>query len=123
LTGGDLAVGLSSLAMATVGMIATHRLVSRAKRAGNFARNFAGRRLNLVFATLSVGAYSVQFAIAAALVAVSHNAALQRALVLMLVVLYGSALGRAWEVTGITRRQIEERNPDADPGATLAGPG
>jgi hypothetical protein len=34
----------------------------------------------------------------------SRNAALQHALVLVLVVLYGTALGRTWEVAGITRR-------------------
>jgi hypothetical protein len=46
----------------------------------------------------------VQLALAAALLADDHSADLQRALVLVLVAFYGSALGRAWEVTGITRR-------------------
>jgi hypothetical protein len=39
-----------------------------------------------------------------ALLANTQSAALQRALVLVVVALYGSALGRAWVVTGITRR-------------------
>ena len=39
-----------------------------------------------------------------ALLANTESAALQRALVLVIAVFYGSALGRAWEVTGIARR-------------------
>jgi hypothetical protein len=46
----------------------------------------------------------VQFGLAVALLADDHRGALQRALVLVLVALYGSALARAWEVAGITRR-------------------
>jgi hypothetical protein len=46
----------------------------------------------------------VQLGLAVALLANNQSAALQRALVLVLVAFYGSALGRAWEVTGITRR-------------------
>jgi hypothetical protein len=104
LTGGAIVFGLSSLAMAVVGLLATRRLVPRAKRAGNFSRGFRTRRLNIVFATVSVVGYSVQLGLAIALVADTHSGALQRALVLVLVALYCSALGRAWEVTGITRR-------------------
>jgi hypothetical protein len=48
--------------------------------------------------------YSVQIGLAVALLASIQSAALQRALVLVIVVFYGSALGRIWEVTGITRR-------------------
>ena len=62
------------------------------------------RTLNLAFAAISVVGYSVQLGLAVALLTDSHSAALQRALVLVIVVFYGSALGRAWEVTGITRR-------------------
>ena len=104
LTGGSVVFGLSSLAMATVGLLATARLIPRAKRAGNFSRGFRARRLNIAFAVISAGSYSVQLALAVALLANTQSAALQRALVLVIVAFYGSALGRAWEVTGITRR-------------------
>ena len=104
LTGGSAVFGLSSLAMATVGLLATRRLVPRAKRAGNFSRGFRTRRLNIAFASISAGGYSAQFGLAVALLANAQSAALQRALVLVIVALYCSALGRAWEVTGITRR-------------------
>jgi hypothetical protein len=105
LTGGPVVFGLSSVVMAIVGLLATGRLVPRAKRAGNFSVGSRARKnLNLAFASLSVGGYSVQLGLAVALLANTHSAALQRALVLVIVVFYGSALGRAWEVTGITRR-------------------
>ena len=104
LTGGSAAFGLASLAMAAVGLVATRRLIPRARRAGNFSRGFRARRLNIAFALISVGGYSVQLVLAVALLANTHSAALQRALVLVIVALYGSALGRAWVVTGITRR-------------------
>ena len=104
LTGGPVVFGLASLAMAVVGLLATRRLVQRAKRAGNFSRDFRARKLNLVFASVSVAGYSVQLGLAVALLADTRNGALQRALVLVLVALYCSALGRAWVVTGITRR-------------------
>ncbi|WP_300612817.1 hypothetical protein [Trebonia sp.] len=104
LTGGSVVLGLSSLAMAVVGLLATRRLVPRAKRAGNFSRSFRTRKLNIAFASISVGGYSVQLGLAAALLANTQSATLQHALVLVIVALYGSALGRAWEVTGITRR-------------------
>ena len=104
LTGGPVVFGLASVAMAAVGLVATRGLIPRARRAGNFSRGFRNRRLNLVFASVSVVGYSVQLALGAALLADSGNGALQRALVLVIVCFYGSALGRAWEVTGITRR-------------------
>jgi hypothetical protein len=104
LTGGSVAIGLSSLAMAAVGLLATGRLIPRAKRAGNFARGFRARNLNIAFALTSIGSYSVQFGLAIALLANTHNGALQHALVLVIVALYCSALGRAWVVTGISRR-------------------
>jgi hypothetical protein len=109
LTGDSVDLGLSSLAMAIVGLLATSRLIPRAKRAGNFSRNFPTRRLNIVFAAISVGGYVVQLGLAVALLADTQNSALQHALVLIIVALYGSALGRSWEVTGITRRGQEER--------------
>ena len=104
LTGGPVVFGLSSIAMATIGLLATRRLIPRARRAGNFSAASRNRRLNLAFATISVVGYAAQLGLAVALLANTHSAALQRALVLVIVAFYGSALGRAWEVTGITRR-------------------
>jgi hypothetical protein len=104
LTGGSVVFGLSSLAMGAVGLLATRRLIPRAQRAGNFSRGFRARRLNIAFALISVGSYSVQLGLAAALLANTKSTALQHALVLVIVALYCSALGRAWVVTGITRR-------------------
>ena len=52
----------------------------------------------------SAAGYSMQLVLALALLADSRSAGLQHALVLVIVALYCSALGRAWEVTGITRR-------------------
>ena len=104
LTGGSVVFGLSSLTMAAVGLLVTRRLIPRARRAGNFSRGFRARRLNIAFASISAGCYSVQLGLAVALLANTQSAALQRALVLIIVALYGSALGRAWVVTGITRR-------------------
>jgi hypothetical protein len=104
LTGGSAVFGLSSLVMAIVGLLATRRLIPRAKQAGNFSPGSRTRNLNIAFALISVGGYSAQLGLAIALVADTPSAALQRALVLVIVVLYASALGRAWVVTGITRR-------------------
>jgi len=91
--------------MAIIGLLATRRLIPRAKRAGNFSSTSRNRRLNIAFASVSVVGYSVQLGLAVALLANTQSAALQRALVLVVVVFYGSALGRTWEVTGITRRR------------------
>ena len=104
LTGGAVVFGLSSIAMAAVGLLTTRLLIPRAKRAGNFASKSRNRNLNIAFASTSVVGYSVQLGLGVALLTDTHSAALQRALVLVIVVFYGSALGRAWEVTGITRR-------------------
>ena len=104
LTGGSVVFGLASLAMAILGLFATRRLIPRAKRAGNFSRGLPARKLNIAFASVSIGAYSGQLGLAIALLANTHSAALQRALVLVIVALYCSALGRTWQVTGITRR-------------------
>jgi hypothetical protein len=104
LTGGSAAFGLSSLAVAAFGVLATIRLIPRAKRAGNFSRGSRTRMLNSVFASVSAVAYPAQLGLAVGLLANGHSAALQRALVLLLVALYCSALGRAWVVTGISRR-------------------
>ena len=104
LTGGSVVFAVSSLVMAAVGLLATRNLIPRAGRAGNFSRGVPARRLNIAFASISVGGYTVQLGLAVALLANTQSAALQRALVLVIVALYCSALGRAWEVTGITRR-------------------
>jgi hypothetical protein len=105
LTGGPVVFALSSLAMAAVGVVATRRLIPRAKRAGNFSRSARTRNLNLAFASMSIAIYPAQLGLAIALLVNSQSAALQRALVLILVALYCSALGRAWVVTGINRRE------------------
>jgi hypothetical protein len=104
LTGGSVVLGLASIAMAAFGLLATRRLIARAKRAGNFSRSSRTRELNIAFASISVVGYSVQLGLAVALLANTQSGALQRALVLVIVAFYGSALGRAWEVTGINRR-------------------
>jgi hypothetical protein len=104
LTGGPVVLGLASLGMAAVGLLATRQLIPRAKRAGNFSPTSRNRNLNLAFATISVAGYSAQLGLAVALLTDTQNAPLQRALVLVIIAFYGSALGRAWEVTGITRR-------------------
>jgi hypothetical protein len=104
LTGGSVVLALSSLTMGAIGLVATKELIPRAKRAGNFAPTARSRELNLIFASISVAGYTVQLGLAVALLTNTHSAALQRALVLLLVVFYASALGRAWVVAGITRR-------------------
>jgi len=104
LTGGSVVFGLSSLAMAAVGIVATTRLIPRAMRAGNFSRGFRARNLNIAFASISAAVYPVQLGLAVALLADTRSATWEHALVLVIVALYCSALGRAWVVTGITRR-------------------
>jgi hypothetical protein len=90
--------------MAAVGLLATRQLIPRAKRAGNFSREFRARNLNIAFASISTAGYSAQLGLAVALLVNTKSSALQHALVLIIVVLYCSALGRAWVVPGITRR-------------------
>lgn len=109
LTGGAVDFGLASLIMAIVGLLSCRRLIARANRAGNFSLKFETGRLNIVFASISVAGYSVQLALAAALLADLRSTGLQHALVLVIVALYGSALGRTWEVTGITKRQSADQ--------------
>ncbi len=108
LTGGATVFGIANLVMAIVGLLATSRLIPRARRAGNFSRGFPTRTLNITFAVVSVGGYSIQLGLAVALLADPQSSALQRALVLVVVALFGSALARAWEVTGVTRRGTPE---------------
>jgi len=104
LTGGSAVLGGSSLVMAVVGLLATRGLIPRARQAGNFSRDSPTRTLNIAFASFSVVAYPVQLGLGVALLLSTRSAGLQHALVLVLVALYCSALGRAWVVTGITRR-------------------
>jgi hypothetical protein len=104
LTGGAAVLGASSAVMAMVGLLATSRLIPRARRAGNFSRGFPTRRLNLVFAFISAGGFLIQLALGIALLTDTQSSALQKASVLVVVGLFASALGRAWEVTGIRRR-------------------
>ena len=111
LTGGPGTFGLASLVVAAVALLATRQLIPRAKRAGNFSRGSRTRNLNLAFASISVGAYSIQLVLAVALLANTRSAALEHALVLVIVVLYCSALARTWEVTGINRRGGEDAAP------------
>ena len=101
---GAAVFGTSNLVMAIVGLFSTSRLIPRAKRAGNFSRGFPTRNLNLVFAVISVGGYVIQLGLAIALLADTQNSVLQHALVLVMVGLFGSAIGRTWEVTGIPLR-------------------
>jgi hypothetical protein len=69
---------------------------------------FPTRRLNIVFAFISARGYSIQLGVAIARLTDAQSSVLQRALVLVIVGLFGSALGRAWEVTGIPRRRLPE---------------
>jgi hypothetical protein len=73
----------------------------RARRAGNFARGFPTRKLNMVFAAVSAVGFATQLGLSVALLTDPHSVALQRALLVMIAVLYASGLARAWEVTGI----------------------
>ena len=104
LVGGAVSVGSISIVLALVGLTATVRLVSRAWRAGNFSETTATRYLNMTFAGSSLLGYSGQLGLAIALVVDSTNAGLQRAFVYLVIAFYISALARAWQVSGITRR-------------------
>ena len=104
LVGGSLALGVTGLGLGSLGLFATARLVPRAHAAGNFTRESGTRLLNLTFAVTSAVGYSTQFGLAIALILNQDNSGLQRALIYLLIAFYASALGRAWEVSGITRR-------------------
>ncbi len=69
LTGGAGVFGVSSVLMGVVGLLGTSRLIPRAWRAGNFSRGFPTQRLNIVFASISAGGFSVQLGLGAALLA------------------------------------------------------
>jgi hypothetical protein len=101
LTGGPSLFGIASLVMATVGLAAFRPLIARAKRAGAFSRDSPTRNLNVTFATVAVAGYTAELGLAIALLADTDSAALQRALVIVVLMLYASGLARAWEVAGI----------------------
>ena len=82
----------------------------RAERAISCA-GFPKRRINLAFAFISAAGYATQLILAAALLSNQQSAGLTRALVFMLVALFGSALARAWEVAGIGHRAPREGAP------------
>ena len=102
--GGSKTFATVSLGMAVLGLLATSRLLPRAKRAGNYARGFEKRTLNLAFTAVTLASYSAQFGLAVALLADPRNASLVRALIFLLAALIVNALGRAWEVAGIVHR-------------------
>jgi len=109
--GGTVLLATTSLTMALVGLLGTSRLMPRARRAGNFARGFPLRTLNIVFATVSVTLYSVQLVLSIALLSHSRSTGLTRSLTFMIVALFASALGRAWEVGGIGHRSPRGQDP------------
>lgn len=112
--GGVRLFATASLVMAGVGLLATGHFMPRARRAGNFVRGFPKRRINLVFAAVSAIGYSTQLILAVALLSDPQSAGLTRALVFLLVALFGSALARAWEVAGIGHRAPHEVVPPLD---------
>lgn len=109
--GGVRLFATASLVMAGIGLLATSHFMPRARRAGNFVPGFPKRRINLAFAFISAAGYLTQLILAAALLSNPQSAGLTRALVFMLVALFGSALARAWEVAGIGHRAPREGAP------------
>ena len=75
------------------------------------ARGFPKRRLNIAFAAVSAGGYTVQLVLALALLFDTSNESLVRALVFLIVALFVSALARSWEVAGIGHRSPHEDHP------------
>jgi hypothetical protein len=102
--GGPIVFATASVVMAGIGLLGTGRLLRRAKGAGILARDFPKRTLHLVFAAVAFTLYSVQLGLGIALLADSQSSSLTRALVFMIVALFVSALGRAWELAGIRQR-------------------
>ena len=102
--GGPVVFATANVVMAGFGLLGTSRLLPRAMRAGVFARGFPKGKLNRVFVMVAVTFYFVQLVLAIALLADSRSSGLVRALVFVIVALFVSALGRAWEVAGIGHR-------------------
>jgi len=115
--GGTRVLATTSLIMALVGLLGTSRLLPRAIRAGNFARDFPKRNSNLAFVAVAVSVYSIQLILALALLLNSHSAGLTRATAFVIVALFVSALGRAWEVAGIGHRSPRTDPPHRDTGS------
>lgn len=121
--GGSKTFATANLVMALVGLLGTSRLLPRAKRAGNYARGFEKRTLNLVFTAVTLTSYGAQFALALALLADARSAGFVRALVFLLVVFLVNALGRAWEVAGIVHRLPQSAVASKVGDAARRGPG
>lgn len=102
--GGTRLLATTSLIMALAGLLGTSRLLPKAIRAGNYARDFSKRNSNLAFVTAALGVYSIQLILALALLLNSQSARLTRATTFVIVALFASALGRAWVVAGIGHR-------------------
>jgi hypothetical protein len=75
---------------------------------GQLARGVPKRPLNIFFATIAATGYAVQLLLAVALLSDSESSGLVRALIFVLVALFGSALLWAWEVGGIGHRVPHE---------------
>ena len=109
--GGPIVFATANVVMAGIGLLGTRRLLQRAKRSAVLASGFPKRKLHLVFAAVALALYSVQLVLGIALLSDSQSSGLARALVFMIVALFVSALGRAWELVGI--RQRPPREPSA----------
>jgi len=106
--GSPVVFATANVVMAGIGLLGTRRLLQRAKRAGVIAPGFPKRKLHLVFAAVAFTLYLVQLVLGIALLADSQSSGLARALVFMIVALFVSALGRAWELVGIRHRSPRE---------------
>jgi len=106
--GGPVVFATASLVMAGLGLLGTSRLLPRAVRAGVFARGYPKRTLNLAFVEIALIVYLAQLVLAIALLSDSRSYGLTRALVFVIVALFASALGRAWDVAGIGHRAPDE---------------
>jgi hypothetical protein len=106
--GGPVAFATANVVMAGIGLLGTRRLLWRAKRAGVLARDFPKRKLHLVFAAVAFTLFSVQLVLGIALLTDSQSTGLARALIFVIVALFASALGRAWELAGIRHRPLRE---------------
>ena len=106
--GGPVAFATANVVMAGIGLLGTRRLLWRGKRAGVLARDFPKRKLHLVFAAVAFALFSVQLVLGIALLTDSQSSGLARALIFVIVALFASALGRAWELAGIRHRPPRE---------------
>jgi hypothetical protein len=79
----------------------------RARRAGVLARDFPKRKLHLVFAAVAFTSFRCS-SFSGSLLTDSQSSGLARALIFVIVALFASALGRAWELAGIRHRPPRE---------------